>query len=132
MSSKQELHEPRVGIFWLFDGKLIIDSTPISNAEPYGDNLGHLTSHSDYWEELQCEGVVPQGIEYEEPPRGRVGYNKREERFWLRADKCILGRKAIVRRILIALNITPDRVSESRDDHYRCTRCLERAYKHER
>jgi hypothetical protein len=34
--------------------------------------------------------VVPPEVEYEEPPRGRVGYDKREERYWLRADRCIL------------------------------------------
>jgi hypothetical protein len=27
--------EPCVGIFWLFAGKLIIDSTPLSKAESY-------------------------------------------------------------------------------------------------
>jgi hypothetical protein len=27
--------EPRVGIFRLFNGKLIVDSTPISDAEPF-------------------------------------------------------------------------------------------------
>jgi hypothetical protein len=89
----------------------------------------HPTSHSDYWEELQRKGWVPQDVEYEQPPRGRVGYDKREERFWLRADKCILDRKKIVRRILTALNIAPNRVSESQDDHYRCVQCLKRKAK---
>jgi hypothetical protein len=35
--------EPRVGIFWLLDGKVIIDSTPLSMAEPYGTALTHPT-----------------------------------------------------------------------------------------
>jgi hypothetical protein len=26
-----------VGIFWLVDGRLIIDASPLSEAEPYGD-----------------------------------------------------------------------------------------------
>jgi len=28
--------EPRVGIFWLVDGEPLIDSTSLSDAEPYG------------------------------------------------------------------------------------------------
>ena len=31
--------EPRVGIFWLVDGEPLIDSTSLSEAEPYGDHL---------------------------------------------------------------------------------------------
>jgi hypothetical protein len=27
---------PEVGIFWLINGKLLIDSTPLSESEPYG------------------------------------------------------------------------------------------------
>lgn len=33
--------EPFVGIFWVIDGRLVIDSTPLSEAEPYGDHLTH-------------------------------------------------------------------------------------------
>jgi hypothetical protein len=38
--------EPRVGIFWLIDGKPLIDSTPLGEAEPYGDHLTHPRSQS--------------------------------------------------------------------------------------
>jgi len=33
--------ESRVGIFWLLNGKLLIDSTPLDEAERYGDFLTH-------------------------------------------------------------------------------------------
>jgi hypothetical protein len=36
--------EPRLGIFWLVNGNLLIDSTPLSKAERYGD---HLSDASD-------------------------------------------------------------------------------------
>jgi hypothetical protein len=39
--SNKEQQEPHVGIFWLVKGKLIIDATPVSKAEPYGDHVGH-------------------------------------------------------------------------------------------
>jgi hypothetical protein len=90
---KQADAEARVGIFWLFNGKPIIDSTPLSKAEPYGDNLGHATGHIDHWAQLQQTGTVPIEVEYEEFPRGRVMYDPTSEEFTILVDRCILDRK---------------------------------------
>jgi hypothetical protein len=125
MSDKKP-NESHVGIFWFFNGKLIIDTTPVSKAEPYGGHLGHPTSHIDYWTKLQREGVVPPEVEYEEPPRGRVGYDNREQRFWLRADRCILKKKALVSRIMKAMNLPSSNTRMENDDHYQCEVCLRR------
>src|ERR1035438_4845642 len=56
MSSDQL--ETRVGIFWLVNNQLIIDCTPLSAAERYGDCLNHAKSHIHYWTEQQRAGVV--------------------------------------------------------------------------
>jgi hypothetical protein len=124
MSNKKQ-QEPCVGIFWFFQRMLILDATPVSKAEPYGDHVGHSASHIDYWAELQRKRLVPQHVDYEESPRGRVGYNKREERYWLRADRCILKSKALVGRIMKAMNLPPDTKIET-DPHYCCAECLRR------
>ena len=116
--------EPCVGIFWFFRDRIIIDSTPLSLAESYGDALGHTTSHIDYWTRLQRTGAVPPEVEYEEPPRGRVVYDQREQRFHLLADKCILGRRDVVGRIMDGLHLPPGKTTEGRDEHYRCSTCL--------
>jgi len=116
--------EPSVGIFWFFDGKIIIDSTPLSTAEPYGTALTHPTSHIDYWTWLQQTGVVPTEVEYEEPPRGRVVYDGRERCYHLLADKCILSRRDVIGQIMAAMNLSPDKTAEGRDEHYRCYKCL--------
>lgn len=120
--------EPRVGIFWLFNGKLIIDTTPVSQGEAYGDHVGHAASHVDHWAELQRKRLVPPEIEYEEPPRGRVGYDKREERFWLRADRCILRKKTLLNRIMKVMRLLPNTKIET-DPHYCCAGCLRRIAK---
>ena len=91
--------EPRVGIFWLVDGKTLIDSTSLSEAEPYGDHLTHPRGHIDVWEQWRLSGKVPAESEYEEFPRGRVMYNAKTRRFMLLADRCILRDKNVVRRI---------------------------------
>jgi hypothetical protein len=121
--SKQPNAEARVGIFWLFNDGLIFDSTPVSKAEPYGDNLGHATGHIDQWALLQQTGVVPPDIEYEQPPRGRVVYDKRQETFHLLADRCILDRKDLIAKIKEELHL-PKSTKMDSDQHYKCFRCL--------
>ena len=115
--------EPRVGIFWLYAGRLLMDSTAVSEAEPYGTAMTHPTSHIDYWERLQRKGVVPVDCEYEESARGRVVYDGREQRYHLMADKCILGRRDVVAEIMEAMHL-PEDTAMSTDDHYRCFHCL--------
>ena len=117
----------RVGIFWMLaHRKLIVDSVPLSEAEPYGDSLTHPRSHIDLWKELKQAGIVDPDTEYEELPRGRVGYDTRAKRFFLFADRCILARPAVIKRILAALRLPPEAVEIGTDSHYRCAQCLER------
>jgi hypothetical protein len=116
-------HEPHVGIFWLLDGTLLIDSTPLDQAEPYGDHLTHPRSHIDVWDGWQKLGKVPVDVPYEEPPRGRVVFNRKTSQSVLLADKCILERKSIVAEIMKAL-VLPKAVTLGSDSHYRCSKCL--------
>ena len=64
--------EPSVGIFWVINGNLVIDSMPLGEAEQYGDHLTHPGSHLEVWAMFHQKGTVPSDMEYEEAPRGRV------------------------------------------------------------
>ena len=55
---RSDNNQPMVGIFWWFRGRLIIDASPLSEAEPYGDFLTHRNSHIDYWKEQQRLGEI--------------------------------------------------------------------------
>ncbi len=120
--------EPRVGIFWLFEGKLITDSTPLSQAEPYGKAKTHPRGHLKHWTELQKTGQVPLDVEYEDPPRGRVTYYPQEEEFVLYADPCIFEKKRLVQQIMEALSLPGKHTTTAKDPHYRCARCLRRGF----
>lgn len=116
--------KPNVGIFWLVGEKLIIDLTPISHAETYGDCLGHPTSHLDYWTELQRTGIISADSEYEDAPRGRIVFNSRDGQYILYADKCIREKSNVVRKILRDFCLPEDGTVLSSDEHYRCRLCL--------
>ena len=124
MTSPNEESEPQVGIFWLFQRKLIIDSTPLHAAEPYGDNFTHPRSHIRYWTDLQRRREVSAEVEYEEPPRGRVVFDWRRDLFVLLADKCILERAQIVRCMMRQMSLPVVKTETGRDAHYRCKKCL--------
>lgn len=116
--------EPMVGIFWLFSRRLVIDSTPLSEAEPYGECLTHPRGHLRYWTMLQQSGQVPIDVEYEWPPRGRVLFDQRRDRFVLLADRCILNRSPLVKQIMARMHLPPEKTDVDADSHYRCSRCL--------
>lgn len=121
--------EPLVGIFWYFRRRLLTDCTPVSQAEPYSACLTHSRGHIDVWTEMQVHGQVPQDVEYEEPPRGRVLFDKRRDRFVLLADPCILRRRGLVQQIVASLHLPVERTEMDRDAHYRCAECLARSTK---
>jgi hypothetical protein len=70
---------PRVGIFWLYKRKLLIDSTPLNQAESYGHHLTHPCNHLEVWTRFQHGGIVPADMEYEDLPRGRAVYSRKTE-----------------------------------------------------
>lgn len=123
MTKKNSDRAPHLGIFWLVDGKLIIDSSPLSEAERYGDHMNHPRGHVHVWEEFERSGRVPRGSEYEEYPRGRVMHHPASGEFTILADKCILDRKGMIAQIKKALHLR-NKVKLDKDSHYRCPRCL--------
>jgi hypothetical protein len=118
------MSEPYVGIFWVVRGKLVMDSTPLSDGEPYGDNLTHLRSHIDVWEQWRLGGKVPGELEYEDSPRGRVIFHIKTRRFTLLADRCILKDKDMVKKIMSAMNLPSKTTDKGTDEHYQCSACL--------
>ena len=116
---------PHVGIVYFIGAKLFIDSTPVAQAGTYGDCLFHERDHYQYWAQLVGSGDVPDA-EYEEHPRGRVSYNEKTGKYTLLADRCILGRKRLVSKILSGMHLPARGTETGTDGHYRCFRCLRR------
>lgn len=103
---------------------MIVDSTPLSQAESYGGRYRiHGPSHIDTWERLQRAGVAPVDVEYDEVPRGRVHYDAIFEKWTILADRCILGDDRVMREIRDRLGM-PGEVLTDRDPHYRCPSCM--------
>ncbi|TXN83316.1 hypothetical protein FV234_07135 [Methylobacterium sp. WL8] len=125
---------PSVGIFWgIPDGTspirmLVIDSTPLNAAEPYGAALTHPRGHYDVWEAWQAVGVaklkrrgLPAAIaysEYEQHPRGRIVYDTATQVFTIYADRRLQAPE-FIQQIVTAFGITEAQFVVRSDSHYR-------------
>lgn len=117
--------EPRVGVFFVYLEKPFIDSTPVSGGEAYGTFVGHAIGHPAFWEALQRKGLVPTDLEYDEIPRGRVGYDTRERKFYVFVDACIKNDIRMMERIEREMNLPLAETAPPRlDSHYRCPGCM--------
>jgi len=96
---------PRVAIFWLVKGALIFDATPIDEAERYGDCKNHPRGHIDRWKQMQMAGLVSRDVEYEQFPRGRIVFSMKTGTFLLLADRCILKKVSLVKKIMKQLGL---------------------------
>jgi hypothetical protein len=54
-----------------------------------------------------------------------VNYCPIRDNFVLYADRCILRKEAILKRIINALSLPAERTTPSSDSNYRCARCLD-------
>lgn len=123
-SSSNSAQEPMVGIFWFFNGKLIVDTTLLSQAERYADALTHPKGHPCCWAELQAAGSIPFDIEYDDIARGRVTYDTVRDQFVLFRDPCIPMKT--IRQIISRMHLPKDRTVIALDPHYRCLHCMKR------
>lgn len=129
---------PCVGIVWAMrDGagpvRVVVDCTPLAEAEAYGDFLTHPRGHHEVWEgwrRLGPAGLARRGLpasiawhEYERFPRGRVVFDTRGEGFTLYADRRLQGR-GVVERVLGAFGLDRARCAVRADQHYRAVRDL--------
>jgi len=112
-----------VGIIYLVCAKLWIDGTPVARAGNFGDFSFHERSHFQYWEHLVKQGVVPD-TNYDRYPRGRINYDRKDGKFTLLADPCILREKSLLATIFLQMNLPARDTEAGTASFYRCFRCL--------
>jgi len=113
---------PEVGIFWDVNGGLILGAF-LEEAETRGRFVQHPVSHEREWIMLQRVLPALKDMEYDDPPRGRVVYDKVTRRFRLYADACILRNNDLMAKIRRQLNL-PAEIEVGPDNFYQCKKCL--------
>jgi len=114
---------PEVGIFWVVNGKLILLGAWLEEAKTTGRFAHYPIIHEKAWSLCQRVGAVPRDMQCDDPPRGRVDYDKVTQKFHLYADPCIIGNTDLLEKIRQALNLPPEILIQS-DNFYQCVKCL--------
>jgi len=117
--------ESEVGVFFVYDGHVLLSGTPISVAEPHGNFKRDAYSHHTFWKNLQRNGMVPRDGKYNEVRRGRVEYNLNEKKFYVYADPCILNDREVLNEIHREFHLpSTNTEGPERNPHYRCPGCI--------
>jgi hypothetical protein len=122
--AKKLAKEPCVGIFFVVEGRIYVDSLPFTENPSYAGYRTFYRNHPDFWDFLQ-QGPRRHPYRYEEVARGRVSYHNASERFKLFADRCIVKKKRLLRTVMGEFNLPANTVVRM-DDHYQCLGCLPR------
>lgn len=116
-----------VGIIFMYGRELLLEKTPVDDAEDYGSSKTHPNGHQNLWDALQRSGKIPLDVEYDEVPRGRVTYDGQDQRFRIFLDRCIRKQSNTVDQIIAAFGLDGlgSRISVEGDSHYRCPACTQ-------
>lgn len=107
-----------VGIFWFFQGDILPDSIPYTVGEEYGDFVNGRSDHCNYWRSIKKLLPAVGAYEYDEVPRGRVIYSKRDEMFHLYGSRAFLNNPRQRRVVLETFAIPEGRAAFRSDEHY--------------
>ena len=119
---------PLIGIFWMISGgegaRLLAASCKLDEAEPYGDCLTFGPGHYEVWQgwrrsrELDAAArAVVRAHEYEDWPRGRIVFDRAQDRFILYCDRKLMRPKTI-EEIQQRFQLPADRTVVEADFHY--------------
>jgi hypothetical protein len=107
----------KIGIFWIVNNRVDGFKEPIDNGENYGDTVQPSVDHFTYWERFISRYPQLKIFEYDEVPRGRVIYDKKNKVFVILSSKRVLNNKDLVRDVCLFYEIDGN-VELRWDEHY--------------
>ena len=105
-----------IGPFFYINNELICNTCSLDEGRRQADKLDNSYSHEQLWDDYSRSG------EYIDHPRGRVVWDRTNNRAIIYIDKCI-NKPEIISKIKPAFVIQNYTVEF--DDHYRCRDCVE-------
>jgi hypothetical protein len=107
----------RVGIFWVFEDKVLAATYALKEGQEYGDAINGLTDHVKYWPHFQKLLPALRHLEYQDVPRGRVLFMRPTGKYHVYMDKVLHNLKT--KRALLKEFELPQRTTRFlMDAHY--------------
>ncbi len=127
--------EPQVGIFWMVattkGAQLLVAACALSEAEAYGDCLTFGPGHYQVWDgwrrSLKLDPAARAIVrihEYEDWPRGRIVFDRKNDAFILYCDRKLM-RPRTIEQIRQRFRLPTERTKVKADFHYQSAGTLE-------
>lgn len=120
MAAAIEVNEPEVGVFWILPNKdLLKFSVPLSQGIDYGQFIVGTTDHFRIWEEMRA--YLPASVktkEYDEVPRGRVSFLKKEKFYTLLGSTSMMNNSDEVKLVIDKFKLKGQKLKKQSDEHY--------------
>lgn len=113
----QPVASGKIGIFWVYHGKLLATAFGLNAGMKYGDALNGPTDHVKYWPVFQARYAALRDLEYQDVPRGRVLFMQPTRQFRVYMDKT-LHKTAIKSALRKAFSLPASRTHFLTDAHY--------------
>lgn len=113
----KNLHESKIGAFYIVNGDILSNETDVRNGEEYGDFINY-SSHWDLWRAAQKYYPILKKVEYDTFPRGRVVYHKATHKYIIYLDpklNNVLDLELIIDRFSLRDGTY---VVDDKDEHY--------------
>jgi hypothetical protein len=108
---------PKVGIFWIYRGRLLMTAVPVADGLTYGDAIHSRIDHVKFWPLLQRRIKALRDLEYEQVPRGRVVFQGAQNRFSVYMDTKLHSQHT-KRLLLKEFSLPRGRTDFLTDPHY--------------
>lgn len=115
MNGMPDSFDNQVGIFFIVRNELLLHSCELAEGETYGNFLNYPLSHDKIWREQYQKKYH---VDFDYYPRGRIIYNKAEQRYILYYDGCIENETKEMQS-----RFSGSTCQISRDEHYQCHKC---------
>ncbi|HEX9871592.1 MAG TPA: hypothetical protein VGC99_23920 [Candidatus Tectomicrobia bacterium] len=101
----REAGTPEVGIFYVIDGALWLESMPVPEVKPLREVIIYAGKHRSYWHNLRRMIRTLEGVPHTCYPRGRVVYVQAAARYDLYLGPEILTSEPLIRHVMDEMHL---------------------------
>jgi len=110
---------PRIGIFWIFEGKIYTKTKCLQDIKAVNGFKDVDYAHYKIWDEILLQQREIYLYEYEDIPRGRVIYDIKNVEYIVYSNEDIINSNEAKNLITEAFNLNKEQILFQYDAHYK-------------
>ncbi len=115
----------KIGIYWYYNGKLIVYAEDASSVKPVEGFLDVDMSHYEFWDIVKKKDSSKRNFEYEDIPRGRIVMDIKKEKFIVYGSRKLIEDNQFNKAIIGEFSLPKEQTVFKQDFHYEDPSVLE-------